>query len=67
MTTSRTLSALDAALRILQEAGTPLHYREITKRVLAGDLWQCSGKAPEATINAQLAVNIQKNGKGHET
>jgi len=59
MTTNMT--ALEAALRVLQDEGKPLHYREITKRILAGKLWQCSGKTPEATINAQLAVNIKQN------
>ena len=57
------MTALEAALRVLQDDGKPLHYREITKRILVGQLWQCSGKTPEATINAQLAVNIKKNGK----
>ena len=57
------MTALEAALRVLQDEGKPLHYREITQRILAGKLWQCSGKTPEATINAQLAVNIKKNGK----
>ena len=56
------MTALEAALRVLQDEGKPLHYREITKRILAGKLWQCGGKTPEATINAQLAVNIKKNG-----
>lgn len=57
------MTALEAALKVLQDKGGPLHYREITKRILAGKLWKCAGKTPEATINAQLAVNIKKNGK----
>lgn len=57
------MTALEAALKVLQDKGGPLHYREITKRILAGKLWKCAGKTPEATINAQLAVNINKNGK----
>lgn len=57
------MTALEAALRVLQEEGKPLHYREITKRILAGKRWQCAGKTPEATINAQLAVSIKKGGK----
>jgi len=50
------MTALDAALRVLQEAGGSLHYREITKRVLDAGLWSTEGKTPEATINAQLAT-----------
>jgi restriction system protein len=57
------MSALEAALKVLQEAGTPLHYREITKRMLAGGLWTTSGKTPEATVNAQLAVDVKTRGK----
>ncbi|MDD5705170.1 MAG: HTH domain-containing protein [Kiritimatiellae bacterium] len=56
------MSALDAALKVLQDAGKPLHYREITKRVLANGLWQTAGKTPDATINARLAVDVKKNG-----
>jgi restriction system protein len=56
------MTALEAALRVLQEAGIPLHYREITKRILAAGLWKTDGKTPAATINAQLAVDVKKNG-----
>jgi restriction system protein len=57
------MTALEAALKVLQDEAKPLHYKEITQRILAGKLWRSSGKTPEATINAQLAVNIKKNGK----
>lgn len=57
------MTALEAALKVLQEYGKPLHYREITRRILVGKLWQCTGKTPEATINAQLAVSIKRNGQ----
>ncbi|MBT3193740.1 MAG: restriction endonuclease [Verrucomicrobia bacterium] len=60
--TSR-ISVLDAVVTCLQDAGAPLHYREITKRILARGLWRTKGKTPEATINAQLSVNIKKKGK----
>lgn len=57
------MTALDAALRVLQEAGGSLHYREITKRVLDDGLWSTEGKTPEATINAQLATDLKRKGK----
>ena len=56
------MTTLEAALKVLQDAGTPLHYVEITKRVLAAKLWQTAGKTPEATINARLGVDVKKNG-----
>jgi len=55
------VSALKAAYEVLLEAGGPLHYREITKRVLEKGLWKTSGKTPAATINAQIAVDIIKH------
>jgi restriction system protein len=57
------VTTLEAILKVLQEAGTPLHYREITKRVLAAGLWKTEGKTPDATINARLAVDVKKNGR----
>lgn len=62
MKTPQTISALDAALKVLQDEGKPLHYQEITRRVLSAGLWKTAGKTPAATINAQLATNIKRNG-----
>ncbi|MCL4266668.1 MAG: restriction endonuclease [Anaerolineae bacterium] len=54
------MNSLDAVAIVLAEAGEPLHYKEITRRILLQNLWQTEGKTPDATINAQLAVNIKK-------
>ena len=56
------MNAIDAAEKVLAEAGIPLSYREITTCVLEADLWQTKGKTPEATIHAQLAVDIANQG-----
>ncbi|MDD4441203.1 MAG: HTH domain-containing protein [Kiritimatiellae bacterium] len=56
------ISALQAARLILEQAGAPLHYEEITKRILVQGLWQTSGKTPSATVNAHLAVDIKRKG-----
>ena len=56
------MSALDAAATVLQEAGGPLHYREITKRMLARKLWTTAGKTPWETVNARLTVDIKERG-----
>lgn len=45
------------AYEILKEAGKPLHSKEITKRALQRGLVS-DGKTPEATMNAQLIVDI---------
>lgn len=56
-------SAISAIQQVLTEAGEPLHYKEITRRVLAARLWETDGKTPEATVNAQLTIHIKKHGK----
>lgn len=55
-------TVLQAAQSVLAKAGTPLHYKEITRRILAEGLWAPKGKTPEATVNAQLSVAIGKGG-----
>jgi len=57
------MSALDAAVMVLKDAGGPLHYREITQRILATGRWTTKGKTPEATVNAQIGTDIKKRGQ----
>lgn len=56
------MSAIQATEEVLREAGEPLRFEEIARRALAAGLWQSSGKTPEATIHAQLAVDIDRHG-----
>ena len=56
------MSALSAVERLLVETGSPLGYLEITRSILSKSYWKTEGKTPEATINAQLAVEIKKHG-----
>lgn len=46
------------AYQILKEAGKPLHSKEITKVALSRGWLKTAGKTPEATMNAQLIVDI---------
>jgi restriction system protein len=57
------MNSLDAVFVVLQNAKEPLHYQEITKRILQQNLWITEGKTPDATINARVAVDIKR--KGH--
>ena len=57
------MNVLDAVEAVLKEATVPLHYEDITKQVLEKGAWAASGKTPEATVNARLAVDIKTNGK----
>jgi len=56
------MSALKAAILILQEAGGPLHAKVIAQRIFAKGLWQSDGKTPVATISAELYSDIKKKG-----
>lgn len=56
------MNSLDAAAAVLEKAGEPLHYRELTKRMLAQNLWQTAGQTPWNTVNANIAVDISDSG-----
>ncbi len=51
-----------AALKVLQQAKQPLHYREITEQALEQGLLETVGATPEASLNAQLSVDIKQKG-----
>lgn len=53
----------DIAFQILAESGKPLHSNEITKVALQKGWLKTAGKTPEATMNAQLIVDINKLGQ----
>lgn len=53
----------DIAYQILKELDKPLHSKEITKLAIARGLLKTSGKTPEATMNAQLLVDINSKGE----
>jgi len=57
------MNSIDAAYKVLLEAGKPLHYAEIARRVVAGKLWLTSGKTPENTINRDINQEIMHRGK----
>jgi restriction system protein len=52
----------EAAALVLKEAGSPLHAREIAKRILARNLWKTAGKTSHQTVAARLYMDIKQNG-----
>jgi len=56
------MSALQAAVAILKEANAPLHYKEITRRMIDSGLWQTNGKTPERTVSSEITKNIELKG-----
>jgi hypothetical protein len=53
---------LNAAIRVLAEAGEPLNCKTIVERMLEKGYWTTGGKTPEATINAAIAREIKTKG-----
>jgi len=50
----RGLSGLDAAAKVLAEAGEPLNCKAIVERAFEAGHWQSEGKTPAATIYAAV-------------
>ncbi|HEX72930.1 MAG TPA: hypothetical protein ENN65_06410 [Candidatus Hydrogenedentes bacterium] len=48
--------------KVLGSSPTPLHYNEITQRIIEEGLRQKLGATPAATVNAQIAVSIKREG-----
>jgi hypothetical protein len=53
---------LNAAARVLTEAGEPLNCKIIVERMLQQGYWTTNGKTPEATLNAAIAREIKIKG-----
>jgi hypothetical protein len=49
--------------KVLASSPTPLHYREITERIIADGLRTSLGATPAATVNAQIAAPIKHDGE----
>ena len=55
-----------SAIEILKKAKTPLHYTEITRLALESGILETEGATPEATMNAQIVVDIKNKGEGSD-
>lgn len=61
---AKKMSGLDAAAKVLAEAGEPMRVREIVEQMAAKGYWKSpGGKTPPATISAALQRQIQAKGK----
>ena len=49
----------DAIINVLRDAGKPLHYREITKRIRQRGLWETTDSKPWAQVNAVMSAEIK--------
>ena len=57
-------SGLDAAAKVLAEAGEPLSCKAIVECAFEKGYWKTSGKTPAATIYAAIIREIQTKGEG---
>jgi HB1, ASXL, restriction endonuclease HTH domain len=58
------MSALDAAAKVLQEAGEPMNAREMIEEMAAKAYWTSpGGKTPQATLTSAIAREIATKGK----
>lgn len=55
------MSMRQAALAILEKAGRPLHYREITRRAIRAGLLSSGGRTPAYTLRARIGDDIHRN------
>jgi hypothetical protein len=53
----------DAIITVLSESKEPLHYTDITERILSRGLKTTSGATPVATVNAHIAASIKHDGE----
>jgi len=57
-----TMSGLDAAAKVLADAGGPLNCKTIVERAIEKGLWKSGGKTPSATVYAAIIREIAKKG-----
>ena len=55
-----------SAIQILKKAGKPLHVSDITKLALEGGILITESAVPEATMGAQLYMDIKNKGKASD-
>jgi hypothetical protein len=55
-------SGLDAAARVLREAGQPMNCGEVVKTALEKGYWKTGGKTPAATVYAAIVREIASKG-----
>lgn len=51
-----------AILKVLASSPTPLHYKDITERIIAQSLRSSLGATPAATVNAHISNSIKHQG-----
>ena len=50
------------AAEVLRQANEPLHYGEITRRIMKTGAWQPVTKTPDASVNSAMVIDIRDHG-----
>ena len=53
------MNTLDFIFEVLKDAGQPLHYTDITQRILESG-WQTKGSNPASAVNSRIVVEMKK-------
>ncbi|HEY3378888.1 MAG TPA: HTH domain-containing protein, partial [Armatimonadota bacterium] len=56
------MTLYEAIVTVLTQAATPLHYHEITQRILQHGLWTAAGSTPHASVSAVLTTTLTQDG-----
>jgi hypothetical protein len=56
------MSWREAIERVLNEENRPMHYAEISEKVLSRAYYKTEGATPDATVNAQIATSLKYEG-----
>ena len=56
------MSWREAIAKVLAEANAPLHYSEISEKILSRGYYKTDGATPSATVNAQISSSIKHEG-----
>jgi len=58
------MSGLDAAYKVLSEAGEPMNARQICNQAIEKGYWEPQGATPDATISSAILAEMKKKGDG---
>lgn len=56
------MKVVEMVAETLRQAEEPLHYREITERILQTGVWNTKGKTPQDTVNSAMVIDMREHG-----
>lgn len=59
MSATENMPWMEAIVRVLKQAGKPMHYTDVAKAILDQKLRKDSGATPAATVNSRISLDIK--------